>query len=100
MDNAPPGGQRKTRSHGEDIAGEWRRYECRRSEVETPLHEATAEWHRKVVQLLLENGAHVNAETKLGETPVHKAAIWGRQEVVQLLLERGADATEEDCNGK
>lgn len=43
------------------------------------------------ISLLLENGADVNLQTKVGETALYLAANLGSQEVVQLLLDAGAE---------
>ena len=49
--------------------------------------------HTKVVALLLEHGADINARSKDGGTALHAAAFVGRAETVKLLLDKGADAT-------
>ena len=57
----------------------------------TPLHAAAAGGHLSVARILLENGASVVLETKLGHTPLHIAAAANRLKVVQMLLEHGAN---------
>ena len=49
--------------------------------------------HTKVVSLLLENGADVNAKSRDGGTALHAAAFLGRVETVKLLLDKGADTS-------
>jgi len=56
---------------------------------ETPLLRAASEGHLEVVQLLIDNGADVNARTTGGGTPLHYAT--SHLEVVRRLLDNGAD---------
>ena len=49
--------------------------------------------HTKVVALLLEHGADINAKSRDGGTALHAAAFLGRVETVKLLLEKRADTT-------
>jgi ankyrin repeat protein len=51
------------------------------------------------IELLLDNGADVNARTEIGSTPLMGAARWGPKEFVELLLSRGADATLKNKKG-
>jgi ankyrin repeat protein len=57
----------------------------------TPLHYAADEGHTEVVELLIANGADVNAEDEEGWTPFHLAAYWGGKDIVELLIAAGAD---------
>lgn len=59
----------------------------------TLLATAALMGHTKVVALLLEHGADVNAKSRDGSTALHTAAFLGRVETVKLLLEKGADTT-------
>ena len=70
---------------------------------ETPLHLAAAKGHVPVVELLIKNGANVNAKDADGGTPLHSAAangyahlasdagVRGWKRIVELLLAKGAD---------
>ena len=68
----------------------------------TPLHEAVAGGHHKVVDFLLEktHGAHVNCRANRGYTPLHLAAKNGQEECVKVLLNHGADVSLMDEHGK
>jgi uncharacterized protein len=62
----------------------------------TPLHYAAsggAEEHSRIVALLLENHAYIDAASPNGTTPLMMAAQYGSTEVVKLLLDEGADPT-------
>ncbi|KAF6214976.1 hypothetical protein GE061_009724 [Apolygus lucorum] len=69
----------------------------------TPLHIAAGDAAAyEVIKLMLERGAHANAEIAVnsvtdylseeaGDTPLHRAALKGNLKIVELLLEHGAD---------
>src|ERR1035438_7582111 len=63
----------------------------------TPLHWAAARGHKDVAELLLANGADVNAKNtgttglNTGLTPLHYAAGSGHKDVAELLLANKAD---------
>lgn len=52
------------------------------------------------MQLLLKNGAEINAIDSRGETTLHKAAGYGKYEIVRLLLDRGASINARDNCGR
>ncbi|ORX62071.1 ankyrin [Hesseltinella vesiculosa] len=45
----------------------------------------------QVVQILLENGANVNAQNESGQTPLLYAASKNRLDIAKVLLNHGAD---------
>lgn len=59
----------------------------------TALHYAATTGQVAIAQLLIENGAPVNARTSRNVTPLYMAARSGSEKVVELLLKAGADKT-------
>ena len=62
----------------------------------TALHVAQS---KNVAELLLRNGANINAKTPIGVTPLHNAASKGRLAVAETLLAHGADVHAKTENG-
>ena len=65
----------------------------------TPLHNAARNCHVKIIRLLLQNGAEVNAKSNRGYTPHHFAASLGSVDILHLLVENGADLEAQANNG-
>lgn len=65
----------------------------------TPLHLASRNGHKHVVEVLLAAGVDVNLVTTNG-TALHEAALCGKDSVVRILLEFGADLGVTDCEGR
>lgn len=59
----------------------------------TPLHYAATNGHLRLMRLLLEQHAYIDAESPNGTTPLMMAAQYGTADAVRLLLEEGADPT-------
>lgn len=57
----------------------------------TPLHYAASGSQLKMISLMLENNAYIDAESPNGTTPLMMAAMYGSQAAVVLLLQEGAD---------
>ncbi|QGA20373.1 hypothetical protein EYB26_008075 [Talaromyces marneffei] len=57
----------------------------------TPLHCAAYRGNEAMVQLLLENGADINAQTNSGDTALHLATIKGHRKIMKVLLAKGTD---------
>lgn len=64
-----------------------------------PLHEAAHWGCNKVVELLLDRGAEINALDRRRMTPLHHAAETAETKVVKTLLKRGADPSLLDVFG-
>ena len=65
----------------------------------TPLLVATANGRKEIVELLIREGADVNAKVN-GVTPLHQAAIRGHKEIAKLLIAKGAHLNAKDDVGK
>lgn len=65
----------------------------------TPLHYAATGGDVKVIKLLLENHAYIDAESPNGTTPLMMACRYGSTESVKLLLDEGADPTLKNKQG-
>jgi ankyrin repeat protein len=63
------------------------------------LHYAARSRAPHTVELLLRNGANINAARDDGWTPLHEAAKEGDVEMVKLLIERGADVNAKTKGG-
>jgi ankyrin repeat protein len=57
----------------------------------TPLHYAATGGHGKIVELLLDNHAYIDAASPNGSTPLMLASKYGTMDVVKQLLDAGAD---------
>jgi ankyrin repeat protein len=65
-----------------------------------PIQSAAAGRHRKIVKMLLENGADPNIREQGGYTSLHAAAENGDEETIRTLLFGGADLTLKSSDGK
>ncbi len=65
-----------------------------------PLHSAVAKNDIELCDLLLKNGADVNAQQTQGVTPLMSAAHLGNLDLVKLLMENGADIKLTTDDGK
>ncbi len=74
------------------MEGEWKAW--------TPLMFAANFAAPEVVEILLRNGARVNAKADIGITALHIASVNNRKEIVKMLLAHGSDPNERDITGK
>jgi ankyrin repeat protein len=66
----------------------------------TPLHLAAYSGHREIADLLIANGADVNAKIDVIEcTPLHLCAKQGHKDMAELLIAKGADVNAGDDSG-
>lgn len=65
----------------------------------SPLHLASRNGHKHIVEILLSAGLDVNLQT-LNGTALHEAALCGKDSVVITLLEAGANLDAVDCEGR
>jgi ankyrin repeat protein len=57
----------------------------------SPLHNAAAQGHTRLVNMFLERGANVNATDWHGNTPLMNAAYFGRLDISKILITKGAE---------
>ena len=66
----------------------------------TYLSLAALAGHHEIVELLLEQGADINARNRDGGNALHEAALFGRSDLFDLLIERGADQDAQNKSGQ
>ena len=52
---------------------------------------AAGEGHKEIVELLISEGADMNAKDIDGETPLHRAAERKQTGIAELLIDKGSD---------
>ncbi len=65
-----------------------------------PIHSACAISNYELVDLLIKNGANINAKQAHGVTPLHSAAHNGQTKIAKLLIENGAEINVKTDNGQ
>ncbi|KAF4368205.1 hypothetical protein F8388_022838 [Cannabis sativa] len=65
----------------------------------TPLHRAASTGNSELCELLIEEGADIDAVDRSGQTPLMNAVICDNKEVSLLLVRHGADVDVEDKEG-
>ena len=65
----------------------------------TALGHAAKHGHKEIVELLIAEGAGVNAKKKGESTPLHNAAWGGNKEIIELLIAEGADVNAQTISG-
>lgn len=89
-------------SHWKEFEGSYGvdKYVTIKSIGETPLYRAIEIDRMKILKLLLEKGADINAQDADGNTLLNHAAINGRFKVAKFLLDKKADYTIKNSEGK
>tara|TARA_Y100001933_G_scaffold58737_1_gene58748 strand:- start:352 stop:825 length:474 start_codon:yes stop_codon:yes gene_type:complete len=65
----------------------------------TPLHRAAEYGHKQIAELLIVNGADLEAKTPIDEmTPLIGALMGDHTELVELLIKKGADVNAKNNN--
>lgn len=65
----------------------------------TPLHRAASTGKSELCELLIEEGADIDAVDRAGQTPIMSAVICYNKEIALLLIRHGADVDVEDKEG-
>jgi hypothetical protein len=65
----------------------------------TPLHWAVSAQDERIMLVLIERGASVNAKDREGKIPLHRAAFAGNVVAIDLLLAKGASINEQERSG-
>jgi len=65
---------------------------------DTPLLWAAGFGHKKIVEMLINEGANVNAKAEQGWTPLHYATGANDRETAELLIANGADLNSKNSN--
>ena len=66
----------------------------------TPLHEAVRDGLTDIANVLIDNGADVNATTSgFGDTPLHYAVRFEHNDIVRILIDAGANVNAADNKG-
>lgn len=66
----------------------------------TPLHRACYNNHPQLVDLLLQYGADIHAQTEMGWQPLHSCCQWNHVECAVRLIQNGADVNAVSNGGK
>jgi ankyrin repeat protein len=82
------------------LSGDRNQLESRDSNNDTPLIRATRLFQADTIQLLVEEGADVNASDGQGRTALHYVAQEDEPELARMLLSHGADVNKTDNQGK
>jgi ankyrin repeat protein len=85
--------RKRTRGHGKIVAlllTHGAHVDRRHGDGSTPLVIACQNNHKKIVRMLIENGADFQTLVQ-GETPLIVASRYGHLDIVKLPLEKGAD---------
>ena len=66
---------------------------CKDKRGMSPLHLATLEGRKEIVELLIAKGANVSARSKGGSTTLDFAIVYGHDEIANILHKHGPKTT-------
>ena len=61
---------------------------------DTALHKAVQDGHTRVIEILVDAGADINAQDKWGATPLDRALMCEHSDVAAILRRHGAKASD------
>lgn len=67
--------------------------------LQTALHRAAENGHKSIAELLLAEGADIDAKSSNRNTPLHYAVDKGHKEIAGLLIAKGADVNAKNAGG-
>ena len=70
------------------------------NQSQTLLHWAVEQHNIDAAEILITNGANINAKTAKGRTPLHSAALYNWKDIAELLISKGAQVNAKNIYGR